>query len=377
MNRMVNEFEDIRPFTNSEIRDAMQRIVSNPLFANVVRFLYPDVPVEDVKRKFRSINSAYRFQLEVMDYAIRNILEKSSSGLSYNGIEHLSHSRNYLFLANHRDILLDSAILQVILVANNYDSSEITFGDNLMNSEFIVDIGKSNKMFTLIRGGTTREIFTNSVHTSKYIRYAINEKRQSVWIAQSNGRTKDGNDQTQQAVLKMLGMSGGHDFVRNFTGLNIVPTVISYEYDPCDLMKIREIYLSRRQTYQKTENEDLNSVITGIRQFKGKIHLEITPPISEEEVLQICESPKNEWIKNMASFIDKRIYRHYKLFKTNYVAYDVLYGNRFNDKYTFTEKEDFAEYMKKTLSEIEGDTAELEAIFLAIYANPVVNHLQT
>ena len=377
MNRMVNEFEDIRPFTNSEIRDAMQRIVSNPLFANVVRFLYPDVPVEDVKRKFRSINSAYRFQLEVMDYAIRNILEKSSSGLSYNGIEHLSHSRNYLFLANHRDILLDSAILQVILVANNYDSSEITFGDNLMNSEFIVDIGKSNKMFTLIRGGTTREIFTNSVHTSKYIRYAINEKRQSVWIAQSNGRTKDGNDQTQQAVLKMLGMSGGHDFVRNFTGLNIVPTVISYEYDPCDLMKIREIYLSRRKTYQKTENEDLNSVITGIRQFKGKIHLEITPPISEEEVLQICESPKNEWIKNMASFIDKRIYRHYKLFKTNYVAYDVLYGNRFNDKYTFTEKEDFAEYMKKTLSEIEGDTAELEAIFLAIYANPVVNHLQT
>ena len=377
MNRMVNEFEDIRPYSNSEISEAMQRIVRNPLFDYVVKFLYPDLPIEDVKSKFRSINSAHSFQMEIMDYAIRNILEKSSSGLSYDGIQNISQSKNYLFLSNHRDILLDSAILQVILVANKHDSTEITFGDNLMNSEFIVDIGKSNKMFTLIRGGATREIFKNSGHTSKYIRYAINEKRQSVWIAQSNGRTKNGNDQTQQAVLKMLGMSGGHDFVQNFAGLNIVPTVISYEYDPCDFMKIREIYLSRRQTYLKTENEDLNSVITGIQQFKGKIHLVIAPPISEEELRQIGEVPKNERIQNLAAFIDKRIYQHYKLWKTNYIAFDMLYGNSFKSNYATTEKAAFAEYMKKTLSEIEGDYSELEAIFLAIYANPVVNHLKT
>lgn len=374
---MVNKFDDICPYTNIEISEAMQRIVSNPMFDFVVKFLYPDVPIEDVKTKFRSINSAHSFQMKVMDYAIRNILEKTSSGLSYDGIQNLSHSKNYLFLSNHRDILLDSAILQVILVANKYDSSEITFGDNLMNSEFIVDIGKSNKMFTLIRRGATREIFTNSGHTSKYIRYTINEKLQSVWIAQSNGRTKDGNDQTQHAVLKMLGMSGGHDFVQNFAGLNIAPIVISYEYDPCDFLKTREIYLSRRQTYEKTQNEDLNSVITGIKQFKGKIHLAVTPPILEKELNKIGEMSKNDRIKNLATLIDKRIYEYYKLFKTNYIAYDMLNGNRFESNYTVPEKAAFAEYMKKTLLEIAGDQAELEAIFLAIYANPVVNHIET
>jgi len=374
---MVNKFDDICPYTNIEISEAMQRIVSNPMFDFVVKFLYPDVPIEDVKTKFRSINSAQSFQMKIMDYAIRNILERTSSGLSYDGIKNLSHSKNYLFLSNHRDILLDSAILQVILVANKYDSSEITFGDNLMNSEFIVDIGKSNKMFTLKRRGTTREIFTNSVHTSKYIRYTINEKLQSVWIAQSNGRTKDGNDQTQQAVLKMLGMSGGHDFVQNFAGLNIAPIVISYEYDPCDFLKTREIYLSRRQTYEKTQNEDLNSVITGIKQFKGKIHLAVAPPILEKELNKIGEMSKNDRIKNLATLIDKRIYEYYKLFKTNYIAYDMLNGNRFESNYTVPEKAAFAEYMKKILLEIEGDQAEIEAIFLAIYANPVINHLET
>jgi hypothetical protein len=373
---MVNEFEDIRPYTNIEIGEAIKRIVLNPMFNNVIKFLYPDLPIEDVKKKFRSISSAYSFQMEVMDYAIRNILEKSSSGLSYEGIHYLSGSKNCLFLSNHRDILMDSAILQVILVENKLDSSEITFGDNLMNSQFVVDIGKSNKMFTLKRGGGTREIFSNSVHTSKYIRFAINKKRQSVWIAQRNGRSKDGNDQTQLAVLKMLGMSGGKDFVQNFAGLNIVPIVISYEYEPCDNLKTREIYLSRRQVYEKTPTEDLESVICGIKQFKGKIHLSITPPILETELYQIAESAKNDRIQNLATLIDNRIYKHYKFFKNNYIAFDLLNGNNFADKYSVSEKAAFTVYMRNSLFEIEGDKSELEAIFLAIYANPVVNQLK-
>lgn len=373
---MLNEFDDIRPYSDSEISDAMQRIVSNPLFKHIVNFLYADLDIEAVKTKFLTFNSVNSFQVNVMDSAIRNILKTTSSGLSYDGIEHLSRSKSYLFLSNHRDILLDSAILQIILYANTLETSEITFGDNLMSSELIVDIGKSNKMFTLKRGGTPRELFINSMHTSKYIRYAINEKLQSVWIAQSNGRTKDGIDQTQQAVLKMFGMSGGHDFVQNFACLNIVPTVISYEYDPCDFLKTREIYLRRRQTYEKTLNEDLNSILTGIKQFKGKIHLTVTTPISEEELRKIEETPKNERIQNLAALIDKRIYENYKLWKTNYIAYDMLNGNHFESNYTIPEKAAFAEYMNKTLSKIEGDKAELASIFFAIYANPVVNYMK-
>lgn len=373
---MVNEFEDIRPYDDCEISDAMQRIVSNPYFDYIVNFLYPDVPVEAVKTKFRSFNSVHNFQVNIMNSAIQNIIKNSSSGLSYSGIENLSTSKRYLFLSNHRDILLDSAILQIILYANEHETSEITFGDNLMTSQFIVDIGKSNKMFKLVRGGTPKQIFINSMHTSKYIRYAINEKKQSIWIAQRNGRTKDGNDQTQQAVLKMFGMSGGRDFTQNFAGLNIAPIVVSYEYDPGDFLKTREVFISRRQTYVKTQGEDLKSILTGIKQFKGKIHLTFAPPISVDELRKIENTPKNERIQNLATLIDTRMYGNYRLWNTNYIAYDMLNGNSFESTYSAGEKAAFAEYINQTLSKIEGDKAELESIFLAIYANPVLNYIK-
>jgi hypothetical protein len=374
---MVNKFDDIRPYDDSEISDAMLRLVSNPYFEYIINFLYPGVPVEYIKSRFRSFNSVMSFQVNVMNYAIQNIVKSSSSGLSYNGFENLNNSKRYVFLSNHRDILLDSALLQILLYANNHETSEITFGDNLMTSDFIVDIGKSNKMFKLVRGGSPKNIFINSVHTSEYIRYAINEKRQSIWIAQRNGRTKDGNDLTQQAVLKMLGISGGRDFVQNFSRLNIVPIAISYEYDPGDFLKTKEIYISRRQTYIKREGEDLNSIITGIKQFKGKIHLVVAPPISDEELRHIENSPKNSRIQNLATIIDERIFRNFKLWNTNYIAYDILYDKRFDRIYSTLERENFIEYMNKALSETEGDMAELESIFLSIYANPVVNFIKS
>jgi hypothetical protein len=374
---MTKEFDDIRPYNDSEISGAMRRIVSNPYFENIINFLYPGVPVENVKEKFRSFNSILSFQVNVMNFAIQNIVKNSSSGLSYSGFENLNNSKRYVFLSNHRDILLDSALLQILLYANNHETSEITFGDNLMTSDFIVDIGKSNKMFKLVRGGSPKNIFINSMHTSAYIRYAINEKLQSIWIAQRNGRTKDGNDLTQQAVLKMLGMSGGHNFIQNICQLNIAPVAISYEYDPGDFLKAKEIYITRRQSYVKAEGEDLKSIITGIKQFKGRIHLSVTSPVSEKELRQFAVAPKNEYIQNLATLIDTRIYSNFHLWNTNYIAYDILYDNRFNSIYSALEKDAFAEYMQKALSNIEGDKAELESIFLSIYANPVVNFIKT
>jgi hypothetical protein len=374
---MTTEFDDIRPYEDREINDAMQRIVSNPYFDYIVNFLYPDVPVEIVKTKFRSFNSVHSFQVNIMNSAIQKIVKNTSTGLSYSGIENLSSSKKYLFLSNHRDILLDSAILQVILHANKHEPSEITFGDNLMESSgFIVDIGKSNKMFKLVRGGTPKQIFINSMHTSKYIRYAIKEKKQSVWIAHRNGRTKDGNDLTQPAVLKMFGMSGEHDFVKDFGELNIAPIVISYEFDPCDFLKTREVYISRHQPYIKTKDEDITSILTGINQFKGRIHLAFATPVSEEELQRIEEAPKNERMHNLASLIDSRVYDNYRLWNTNYIAYDILNDNFFESIYSAQEKAAFIEYMNKMLGKIEGDKEELESVFLGIYANPVVNHIK-
>lgn len=373
---MVNEFDDIRPYEDSEIGNAMERIASNPYFDYIVGFLYPGVPVEAVKAKFRTYNTVDIFQVSVMNAAIQNILKNSSSGLSYSGVENLSNNKRYLFLSNHRDILLDSAILQIILHVNNHVTSEITFGDNLMSSQLIVDIGKSNKMFKLVRGGTPKQIFINSLHTSKYIRYAIGEKRQSIWIAQRNGRTKDGNDQTQLAVLKMFGMSGGHDFVQNFEELNIAPLAISYEYDPGDFLKTREIYISRRQNYVKAQGEDLNSIISGIKQFKGKIHLAFAQPISSEDLNKIGPARKNESIEFLAKLIDERVYMNFRLWNTNYIAWDLLNGKKFETSYSRDEKAEFIANMDKSLSQIEGDKAELESIFLGIYANPVANYIK-
>jgi hypothetical protein len=371
---MANEFDDIRPYDDSEISGAMQRIISNPYFDYIVNFLYPGVPVEAVKEKFRTFNAVNSFQVNVMNSAIQNILKSSSSGLSYSGIENIVNTKKYLFLSNHRDILLDSAILQIILYANKHEPSEITFGDNLMSSDFIVDIGKSNKMFKLIRGGTPKQIFVNSMHTSKYIRYAINEKHESIWIAQRNGRTKDGNDQTQLAVLKMFGMSGGREFIQNFAELNIAPVAISYEFDPGDFLKTKELYISRRQSYVKAPGEDLNSIITGIKQFKGRVHLSFTKPVSEEDLSNIGNAPKNEQIQSLAKLIDSRVHENFKLWNTNYIAYDILNGNCFGKAYSITEKTAFTDYLNKTVAGIEGDQEELKSIFLSIYANPVQNY---
>jgi hypothetical protein len=370
---MVNDFDDIRPYYDNEINDAMLRIVGNPYFEYIVNFLYPGVPVEIVKAKFRTFNSVLSFQVNVMNSAIQNIVKNSSSGFTYNGFENLDNSKRYVFLSNHRDILLDSALLQLLLHINDHDTSEITFGDNLMTSQLIIDIGKSNKMFRLVRGGTPKNIFMNSANTSQYIRYAISGKRQSVWIAQRNGRTKDGNDRTQQAVLKMLGMSGGRDFVQNFSQLSIAPVAISYEYDPGDFLKTKEIYISRRQTYVKSTGEDLNSILTGIKQNKGRIHLAVTLPVTEMELREIAEAPKNERIEKLAALIDSRIHSSFRIWNTNYIASDILYGNRFNKIYSLSEKDAFVAYMNKALSNIEGDRQELESIFLSIYANPVEN----
>lgn len=374
---VTTEFDNIRPYTDSEINDAMRRITDNPLFVNIANFLFANISIDMVKAKFRALNSVYDFQIEIMDYVIQTIVKLTSTGLSFSGFDILDTKQRYLFVANHRDIMLDSAILQIVLHANQHETSEITFGDNLMSSDFVIDIGKSNKMFRLVRGGTPREILVNSILTSKYIRYAINQKKQSVWIAQRNGRTKDGDDKTQQAVLKMFKISGCKEFAENFAELNIAPIVISYEYDPCDVQKTRELYISKRQTYVKALGEDLNSVLTGIKQSKGGIHLAASKPLSLAELQEIAKSPSTEQFQNLADIIDSRIHENYYLWKTNLIAHDVLHGNRFGHEYSSQEKENFMAYLDDKLSNIEGDKQELTEIFLGIYANPVVNFLKS
>lgn len=367
-------FEDTRPYTDEEVPAAIHRIATNPSFDFIVKYLFPNADLANFKKEFLTIQSTREFQIKVMDKAIWSIVNKTSTGLTQNGLEKLYDNRKRMFISNHRDILLDAAILQILLVQHQIDTSEITFGSNLMRGDLVIDIGKINKMFKIERGGNIRTFYKSSLEVSRYMRYAINEKHQSVWIAQRNGRTKDGDDKTEIGVLKMFSLSSDKPFIDNLEELNITPIAISYEYEPCDFQKATELFISKYQKYEKSPNEDLESILHGITQFKGGISLSICDEISHDELVECNRMDKNEKFNQLGKLIDERIYNNYKLFKTNYIAYDLLHNTEiYADHYTVDEKKDFIQYMEDGLRTINLPFDELKSIFLSIYANSVIN----
>jgi hypothetical protein len=362
----------MRPYNNSEVAAAVERISEDIYFPEIVKFIFPEKNVNEYAKEFKKIKTVEQFQSTVMVAALNKIHAETVNEFTYNGIERFANDLPCMQISNHRDIVLDAAQLQFILYCNDLNTSEITFGSNLMNPQIVVDIGKINRMFKIVRGGTARELFANSLKVSEYMRFTITEKMQSTWIAQRNGRTKDGIDKTEIGVLKMFAMSSKKNFVENLNDLNITPIALSYEYEPCDFLKAREIYISRRQTYKKQPKEDLMSILYGIKQYKGNVHYTICEPISRSELERCATHSPSERFKQLATLIDKRIYGGYKLFKTNYIAHDLrTCKSVFSDKYSPKEKEEFEDYMNTGLSKIEGDSEELRQIFLGIYANPV------
>lgn len=371
-------FEDIRAFYDQEVQDVMKRMIHDPLFMTLINYLWPEMTFEDVKQKAERIKGNMDFQLEFMHGAIRKILERSSTGLSCSGFEQLDPKKAYLFVGNHRDILLDAAILQVLLVEHGLPTSEITFGSNLKEKGFITDFGRLNRMFTVMREGTSKELYEISRKLSAYIRHTVVDKGVSVWIAQRNGRTKDGFDVTQSGLLKMLNISGNKSFSENFAQLNLVPLTVSYEYEPCDHLKTQELYLSSLHTkYTKAEGEDLNSIITGIKQPKGKVHMTVGTPIGEKEYQYLDKIPnENDKIRALTAILDRRIHHDYKLHPVNHIACDILHDtNIFEAFYSPEEKNNFLKYMNHKLSMIEGEKESLQTIFLKMYAQPTINKI--
>ncbi|MEO6302836.1 MAG: glycerol acyltransferase, partial [Bacteroidia bacterium] len=365
------DFDDIRAFYDHEVKHVTNRLINDPKFMKLINFLWPEMTFDEVKLKAAKVDGNIDFQLQFMHGAIRRIVELSSSGLTSSGFEQLDPKKTYLFVANHRDILLDAAILQILLVEHGFNTSEITFGSNLKDPGFITDFGKLNRMFTVLREGTSKELYKISQKLSAYIRHTIVDKEVSVWIAQRNGRTKDGNDMTQTGLLKMLNMSGDKDFVTNFSQLNIVPISISFEYEPCDVLKVQESYLSSLHTkYVKAPGEDMNSILTGIKQPKGKIHVTFGKPILKELKEIDKANNDNEKIKLLTAQIDKQIYSGYKLNAVNYIAYDLLHDtNIFENNYSNKEKEDFLNYIASKIDKMTGEADVLTNLFLVLYSN--------
>ncbi|MCI1779738.1 MAG: 1-acyl-sn-glycerol-3-phosphate acyltransferase [Bacteroidales bacterium] len=368
----MDKFENIRPYGDDEVSQAVERIVKKPCFAEISSYLFPNEPVSYFRNIMLECRTVDDFQGKVMKVIVDKILANTAKKLSFKGIENVADGRKHLFLSNHRDIVLDSAILQVILFENDIQTSEIAVGDNLVSSSFIEDIIRLNKMIKVHRSSSPRELYESSQLLSEFIRDSIKSGKSSIWIAQRNGRTKDGNDITEQGLLKMLDMSGSGDFYRDFEELSLVPMSISYEFESCDILKTMENYISRRRKYVKDKNEDLNSIIYGMMQYKGNIHVELDEPVPLEYLREASNLEKNERFKDLASFLDKRIINSFKLWPNNYIAYDLLEGmSSHADKYTVGEKASFTEYVNVKLSALEGDSEELRDIFLGIYANPV------
>ena len=371
------EFTDIAPFNDEETDAALSRLANHPNTPWISRFIFPDKPASFLAELLRSIHTVDDFQNIVMSKAVEWVINSTMKNFTYDGIKNIKKLKGcYLAMSNHRDIILDPAIMQVVLMRNGLPPTEICVGDNLLKQKSVELLIRSNRMIKVIRGISARELYLSSQQLSKYIRESITSGHSSVWIAQRQGRTKDGTDVTEQGLLKMVDMSGTKDFVENFKEIQIVPISMSYEYEPCDIMKAREVLISRTQKYVKRELEDLESIIMGIKQQKGNVHMNIDTPITEAEIIEAAECDKNDRYKKMRYAVDRRVIQGYKLWKTNYMAYDwVNNTTKYSDHYDKADFEGFKEYIADQMKMVEStlNQEELLDILLHIYSNPVLN----
>ena len=373
----LSEFESISPYTDEEAVEALGKVAENPVLTEVSQYFFPEESPDFLKNLLKSVKSIDDFQIMVMSRVVEWVPANTARNFSYDGISNIDKSKGkFLALSNHRDIILDPAITQLVLYRNDIPMTEIAVGDNLITNKFIEYLIRSNRMIKVVRGISAKELYLSSKLLSRYMRLNITTQQSSIWLAQRQGRTKDGLDMTEQGLLKMLDMSGSSDFRKNFEELNIIPMSISYEVEPCDILKARELYISRRQKYVKGPMEDLNSILTGIKQQKGNIHLNIGKPLTPEEIAVAALCDKNDRYQLIRHAVDIRVIEGYKLWKTNYIAYDMVNpGEKYRDRYTVEEAGKFVDYMERQLDTVEKDfnREEMRDIFLHIYANPIVS----
>ena len=320
----LTEFESISPYTDAEAAEALSKLAEFPLLSHVSQQFFPEESPEFLKNILKQIKTIDEFQVLVMQKFVRWVIEHTARNFSYDGISNIDPQKKFLALSNHRDIILDPAITQLVLYRNGIPMTEIAVGDNLITNQTIEWLIRSNRLIKVVRGISARELYLSSQLLSKYIRLNITEQRSSIWLAQRQGRTKNGYDITEQGLLKMLDMSGKADFKTNFEELNIIPMSISYEIEPCDVLKARELVISRKRKYVKAEGEDFKSIVTGIMQPKGDIHLNIGKPLSAEEIEAAAECDKNDRYQLIRHAVDRRVIDGYKLWKNNYIAYDIV-----------------------------------------------------
>lgn len=376
-----SEFDAIRPFEPEELPEVMERLIADPQFRVVTGYVFTDIPFEAIAAKMRQCKDNLEFQ-EVFPYVfLKQLLAKASTGcdMDYSSID---LNRRYTYISNHRDIVLDSALLDVLLFdAGCTTTCEIAIGDNLLAAPWIKDIVRVNKSFIVERSAGIREMLASSKRLSEYMHYVIAHKHDNIWIAQREGRAKDSDDRTQEALLKMMAMGGEGSVIDRLRQLHLVPLSISLEYDPCDWLKAREFQLKRDiEGWKKTRQDDLESMRTGIMGYKGQIHYHCAPCIDSYLDSLSADMPKGEVFAAVAKYIDKCIHANYRLYPNNFIALDMLNGNEdYTDRYTAEDRQRFEHYLQGQLAKIDipgKDDDFLMTRMLEMYANPAINHLK-
>lgn len=378
--KIPQEFDTIRPWEPEDLPEVYERLLSNPQFKQVLAYLYPQVPFEMIAQKLKACKTNMEFQLAFAYDFVHGILKKAATGCEMDCAA-IDNTRNYTFISNHRDIVLDSAILDVLLVDNKFKTTcEIAIGDNLLSLPWVKDLVRVNKAFIVERALSMRQMLMSSKRLSDYMHFAIKEKNENIWIAQREGRAKDSDDRTQKSILQMMSMGGEGSIIDRLKQLHLVPLAISYEYDPCDYLKAKEYQQKRDDAdWKKGPTDDLVSMQTGIFGYKGHVHYYAAPCLDEYLDSLDPDMPKQDLYNKVAAHIDHEIHSNYRLCPGNYVSLDLLENTASHaSEYTEEDKQKFMKYIEGQLAKIDlpdKDEAYLKERILTMYANPVRNYL--
>lgn len=379
--KIPEKYDSIRPYEPEELQEVYGRLIADEQFKAVVGKVFPLVPFEALAAKLMQCKTNLEFQMAFCYPFLKDLLSKASKGCDID-ISAIDNTCRYTFVSNHRDIVLDSALLDVMLIDSGFKTTcEIAIGDNLLAAPWIEDLVRVNKSFIVKRSAGIREMLVNSRTMAEYMNLVINEKHDNIWIAQREGRAKDSDDRTQESIVKMMAMGGEGSVTERLQQLHIVPVAISYEYDPCDWLKAQEFQLKRDvEGWKKTKADDVLSMQTGIMGYKGRIHYHCAPCIDDFLAAIPEDTPKTDIFRIIAEHIDKGIHANYRLFPNNYIAIDMLEGgNRMTEHYTIEDKTIFEKYLAAQLDKIaipNKDEAFLKECMLKMYANPAMNKLK-
>lgn len=379
----IHDFDEIRPFLPEELPAAFDSLLADEQFCAIMQSFYKNIPLEVLKEKIYACRTSLEVQKTLFYPLVFQLMDKCSAGFSLDteAIPQQERDGSFTFLSNHRDIVLDAALLDVLLIQNGYRTTvEIAIGDNLLIHPWIKTLVRINKSFIVQRSLNIRELMASSKRMSRYMHFAVNEKHENIWIAQREGRAKDSDDRTQESVLKMMALGGEGTPAENLKALNIVPLTISYEYDPCDYLKAKEFQQKRdNPAFKKSRQDDLTNMQTGIFGYKGRVAYRLAQPVNAW-IESLAHLPKAAFFTAVAERLDQAIHAGYTLYPGNYAALDLLQGtDSFASHYTPEEKAKFEAYLASRLALIElpgKDEPFLRRCILTMYANPVINHLK-